>query len=795
MFCQNNIIAYTNTESKEIGFLDLLAYLQQLTTDKQMPMSEKLQGFNLDTFKNMTTSQLKQKIADLKNIFELRNKELTEKRQKLIDLQIINDNELPHAEEQLSKINRILGNQNFINSIKLIQNRARTGALSEEDNIKYSFFKELENQAQFLKNMKIGSMQKFINKKIEEEKEAKATKKVMNGLVRQMKRDFEMNMEMNQSSRLELSQILSVMADSETRRIIAELDREYTSNMNNSKLNLKGKVAKSLSNFLNIKIVQAGIIMKDGNFRAKLFGNLNMEDVQNKINIINNELNEHSIIRGKLDAEERQRQANMLTQFVEKEDDPTRRAPGFEPMAGTSFALNNIKKKIQKESLKSQIEKSLKESYKTLLNKKIISNDEYKMIVKIIESESARITNRNANEVKATIKVHVSRIIIKKYLGTESPMENVTSLLEKIFGKQLNKITDFEILFKNIINYESNEPFAVLKKLLNNMIDLLIDLQGINSNNVVQKTDNLLYKKLTEATLVGEVKKSKSLLKTKKERKVVFDDLNVMNLITLLSYTESGNNFSSDLLEIIGQKVELLENKKDTEMWSWASRENLNKIITEIINDEQYNFRNIVNEMMEVDDEEVELSDAMVELRTLSKNMSVSSLRQMKQQYNIIYDMFLSMYRADIIPYNLNRMNSTKSFEDLKREYFIGLQTSLLVSLFNKLLAKSSSKRMKNFITKNMSMLGMYLNEKSKFLVMRVEQPEPTVTVVLEEEKEENRDELLNDFMAEEQVDFEEELEEDLEDVEEDLLDMDEEDMMDELFGSDIEDIDEVDYE
>jgi len=31
-----------------------------------------------------------------------------------------------------------------------------------------------------------------------------------------------------------------------------------------------------------------------------MFGNINMEDIQNKINVINNELNEHSIVKSYL---------------------------------------------------------------------------------------------------------------------------------------------------------------------------------------------------------------------------------------------------------------------------------------------------------------------------------------------------------------------------------------------------------------------------------------------------------------------------------------------------------------
>ena len=80
---------------------------------------------DLDTFKNMSVSQLRAKILSLKTLFETRNKEIELKNKKLEALKIINDSELPHAEEQLEKINKILSNENFSNNIKMIQNRIK----------------------------------------------------------------------------------------------------------------------------------------------------------------------------------------------------------------------------------------------------------------------------------------------------------------------------------------------------------------------------------------------------------------------------------------------------------------------------------------------------------------------------------------------------------------------------------------------------------------------------------------------------------------------------------------------
>ena len=101
-FCQNSIIAYTNFEQQEIGFIDIFKYLQYLLAYKQsgivseetIKFNDQFKDFNLDSLKNLSFGQIKAKIAQLKTIFNERNSSLETKKQKLIDIQIINNNEL-----------------------------------------------------------------------------------------------------------------------------------------------------------------------------------------------------------------------------------------------------------------------------------------------------------------------------------------------------------------------------------------------------------------------------------------------------------------------------------------------------------------------------------------------------------------------------------------------------------------------------------------------------------------------------------------------------------------------------
>lgn len=850
-------MAYTNFEENTLGFIDIFKYLQYLLSSKQsgitseetLKFNSQFKDFNLDSLKNLSIGQIKSKIGQLKTIFTERNNSLETKQQKLIDVQIINNNQLEYYEEQLKKINSILENQNFINTIKLIQNRLKTNyELTEEDQIKYSFFKDLDNQAKYLENYKIGLKATFQVKQLSQKKNKSKYQKVMKKITEQTKQDIDLDIQLSNKQSIELEKVLSVWSDNQTRMIVAQLDKDFTKDMNKSKLNLKTKVIKSLMNFLDINFTQASVMMSDNKYRVKLFGNVNMEDIQNKINIINKELNEHSIVKQYLNISHRkislcpfcsynhemiaitrihmhEVHEKLLGKYQSAEPipfyKPTMTSNGlvstysattykdegdlyvdikskyFVPelkdeqikfivsgkisglMTEKMVAVNGnktfvkINKMVKTETVRQQLKKSLKETYKNLLTKKLVDDFEYKQIEQIIDMELKRISGEkmsDVNAVKNTIKIHISRMLISRYLNEENiydPLANVSVLLEKIYGtKSEEKIVEYETLFNNIIHYNSAEPFVVLKKSFNNMINFLIELKSISVKKIVEKTENLLYKKLGS---VAQLKPFKKKFKRDYERTTVYDNLNVMNLLLMVSYTDSGNIFASDLLEKISEKVELLENKISNKVWTWASKKNLRKIISELVNMEDNEFiKTIINEMMTVNnEEEVELSDAMIEMTTLVKSLNVKSLKRIQKQFNNLHDMFFRMYKTNTIPHDLNKMKSTKSFEDLKREYFLGLMTGLYMQSMTGLLDELSSKKMKTFIMNNFSILGMYLNEKSLYLLKPVEKKVLPVAELVEET---DKDELLNDFFAETELDDDFKIDEDLEEVSEEVI-------------------------
>ena len=775
-FCQSTIIAHSDLQAKEIGVLDLINYLKSLVSGDEINQ-ELEQTFNLGSFKNLSESQLKGKIASLKQLFVARNKELSDKRQKLIDVQIINDSELPHYEMQLETMKKIIANKDFNNSIKVIQNKMKLSyELSEGDKIKYSFYTELNEQVKYLENFKIGNKRDFVKRAQKHSENKTQYKNAINNLMRNV----------------EMTEVLSVWADNTTKSIVEKLDGDFTKNMNASQLNLKGKVVRSLMNFLSIEYTRAAVIMSDKLFREKMFKNVNLEDVQNKLNIINAELNEHSIVKEYLRQEQVKIEEARIIKFKSGKDHMSR-DPGFEVTVGGKIGgaipdkIKNLGQLAKTLSLKDSMDKSLKSSYKVLLTTGLVDKSGYKQIEQVIDAELKQLENfeqmhelfgENAATqiIKNTIKIHVSRILLEKYnldKNVFEPLNNASSMLSKLFGEKLDTIITNENLFNTIINYDTDEPMSQMKKSFNDMINFLIELK--EEKNTMKRINNLLYKDFGTSIQIS-IKKGKQIKKIVKKTQA-FADLSITNLLLLVSYGGTGSDFTADLLEKIAEQMELKESKTDTKPWSWATKENKKEIISTILNmtDGDYDFKAILADYIEDDDNKME------ELKNMVRNINMSDLKKIQKQFNTLYDMFSKMYMMKVTPHNLNKMKLNKSLEEKQRTYFLGLMTGLYSKFTEELLSKSNTKKLKEYISKNIELLGMSLNKKSTFLQKPAEK-RSAPAVVVEETKESDKDELLNDFMVEDLDDIEiiddEIVEQDYDFEVDDVVEFDEEDLL-----------------
>lgn len=805
--CQNNIIAYTNQETKEIGFLDVYYHIKSLINQKRN-INIEIPKINytddLKVFDSMTVEKLESKIISMRKMLDNRHKFLSDKKNKLENIIIINDTELQFAEEQLKKINNILSNRHFSTLIKTIEGKIKLNKETEEDNIRYSFYKQLEEQAKYLKYFKIGSSQKLSNKKREMINNKQKTKIVMNGLKKEIIGNVKK--ELINTNIKNLEKVLDGWVDNESKRIINEIDTDFKRDYIKSKLNLKGKVKKALSDLLNIPITEVNVMMKDNDFRFKLFGNMNMDTVYNKLNIINRELNEYNIINEVFINQKNKQDKEHIIKIIANKGDKTKREFGFDPLLANlsskinEVSVNKVKKIIKKESIIESLEKELINTYKKYLDKNIITEKDFELIKKIIKEEVISLeTKKNINLIKSKVKIHFSRIVFKKYIDNDLySLDNITDKLSKIFTLQSN-ISNFEMVFTNLIHYNNEDVFHTLKKSFNSIIHLLISLKEISNkpSSIKDSFQNILYKKLLKQTIVNIKEKGKKEIKENRKNKIVRDTINVMNLLLLLSYTSNDTEFINDLQNKIKEENNNLEFvTKNKNSWEWINKEEHRNVINLIERlstyddpekemnkgfSKHYQFIDIMSDFIT---EDYKSENNLNELRGISKQFKLDELKKLKKEFNIIYDFFIDMYKQDLIPYTIK--NKSKDFSDSKREYFSRLLINLYLDYINQLTNISKTDNTVKLIKKYFNINTMYLNEESKFLKkIDIKEYKPEINYEIN-----NKDDLLNDFMLnveEEETTEEYQYNEDL-DNNQDVIEEGLEDNVD--YGDDEEDFD-----
>lgn len=789
MFCQNtSLIANNNVATKEVGFINLYKLVQSMIKTSNMSIPAELEGYGLEKLSSYTEAELRETIADLKKMFESKYNKTSAQKNKLEYLNIIIDEELQMAQTQLAQIKKILDNQSFTNSIKIIINKNNAGQASEQEIAKYSFYKNLQNQMEYLENIKIGSSKAYENQKKTLAANKVMTKKIVSDGKIVLLKQFE-----GIEEKSDAEEIVTNWANGEVRRLIEALDDDFMTSMRNSNINLQSKVQDALAKFLDVSMIKAGILMRDADFRMKLFGALNKRDIDNKINIINGELNELTQIKDFLAAEYRRKYTERVFQMPPTSaNDATARAPGFEGAGDIrlgSVSINKIKNTTKLSDIRMNIKNEILSQYKQLLTLNIIDNKAYKQIEEITNMEINHMNLNNIMATKSIIRAFTSKVVLSYYINNQdvyTPLESVANTMATIFNNNESKITKYENIFKNIINYENDKPLEIIPSFFANIIDLLKSAQKFTSGKMVQEVQEILHGKTFEHKMAKNIVPTKATGNYERPAntwgsvdnitapKVTYTTLSsttkpldVTSLLMMMSYTQRGNAFAEELqAEMKEQGVELSAQKQDDEPWTWTTKEKYDKIISAIINNESFNYNNIVNELMDIYESSAALSEGAEDLKTTS-TMPAKKLEQMKLAFTKISALINGLYQSDVVPHDLYKMKSSKSYEAVKREYFIGLMVNAMMCMFDKLLKETSTLSMKTYLQNAINVLVMFLNKTP--VVKSSENNRPRMAAKKVELEINNKDDLLNSF-------FDEEADDEV---------YDDKELMDELFGDD----------
>jgi len=822
----NKFVAHTDLQKKELGYIELYTFIKNLLISKRNGVeytNDLLQDFNVEKFRTMSVEELTKVFVELKTSYADRNTELTTLLEKLKYIQIINSNELEEAQAELAKIKKIRSNPAFQTGLEIISRRFLLGTATDEDKRKYAFDTELKRREDYLENIKIGSFQ--LAKNYNDEKNVE---KVVNAHKKTFQKNFTRQVSLKTSDKEYLDQILTIVADEEINTLIKELKLENLRNMKDTKINLRMKMVEAIAKFAEIPKVQANLIMQDPNYKVKLLGTINMEDVRNKINTISMELNEHEVIDQFLRTERKKIAAEHLLKFKEGDDLYTRvitygdmdnmekvilkqhfgvSAEDYELWEATGEQkfdmpsaeeidkiklqyivndmrfLNLSKKKLQQQikedELKEEMMTGLIASYKTLLDKDILNKKEFDVIEKMIVEEFGKEKLKNINQLKANIKIHVARILLEKFLDNmENPLDKISVVIEKVFGSDENEIIVYEELFNHIINYGNNEPFTRLQQIFNDTLSFLSKIQKLNVNDEPTELMKNIKKIIIEGEesdfidsgkwknyyigADGELKvenisfAGEGKLKHPVKAKTTAMYIHSFNLMMLIPYLPRDGKVMKVIRDELAKpmKVEeqtlepiILEESPSKYPLNWVPQNKQGELVRRLINIEFKDMEPIYEDFVAA------TKEMLIELTSTGKLFKEADLKKLKVEFNALYDMFLNMYKMEIIPYDLNKLKSNKGFEDLKREYFLSIASSLFTRSLGKLLTVSNSKKVKTLLNGVLSLTGLYLNEKSDFLKVVKIAPKKVIGAQYEEllkKKEETKnDDLLNDFFDE----------------------------------------------
>lgn len=498
-------------------------------------------------------------------------------------------------------------------------------------------------------------------------------------------------------------------------------------------------------------------------------------------------------------------------EFISQYDDVKMAVASYRQQTPRQQMKNKLWRGVSIQVVKESLRKELEVKYNTFLKNGLISRTEYDNVIKqIIKSEVSKIDDADikyngksfskarVQGSKNMAKKHISRVVLEKIMDSRtaySAITNVSEMLEKLFGEDIQTIVQFEKMMNNMINYETNEPFDYIRKMMNNMIDFMIYMSNVNLENAHEKIKNMVFRDFFGMKLYSSKSKSKA------DRK-----RGVLGPQFLSAKTGKGltANQKDNYAAILSERIN--DNEEIEKMINNATID-IEITTKELIPDSEFNILNytmillyagltseeITAKLAEVKKEvsievividitnllitgDGETTDVFNEMISSFSGVDTEQLMIYKKQFNSIFELLTDMYTRDLHTFDLNRMKTTKSYEDRHREMSLGLVISTMSHYMGKMMGTN---KLKNYITNTLKMTPFYLTKESKFLKMAVLEKiviDDVEELKLEEEEEEQDavDTLLNDFM---ELDDDEDIVEDDEDSE----------LMTELFGEDEE--------
>lgn len=425
--------------------------------------------------------------------------------------------------------------------------------------------------------------------------------------------------------------------------------------------------------------------------------------------------------------------------------------------------IQRIQYKINKEQSLLEYKENILSNYKNHI--KIFPNGE--KIIDIIESRINREIERhydnelfndendqeeleNFSHLNKILNYHISRLILDQYLN-DNDVSNLYNTNIEYFDNNLKNNNSIDILFKNIIHYNTFEPMQSIKDIVNSfmrIIDNTRDLENMlfvdSSNKTYQKFDK--KGQATRQTIVAEVE--------------VSEYLDYKTLILLIPILRN-RNFTLAIQNLI-RSDDFEINDDDENLyhpWKWVQKSDYNKMIGKISNIKKQDIN-----IKEIENDE---SDDYKRLHQLFKNIEKTELKKIKKEFELVTHIFESFLRQNRVSHDINSINNDKDINGKYKEYIIGSYLKTTLNILNKIVKNNidNTTNTKREIGQLFNILSIYLNKKSMYLQKSRSNYQRNIRVAVPNNTEEknNKDDILNEYFESDE-EYESDIEDNIED-------------------------------
>jgi len=817
---QQTVIEYFSNNNND---LEKINQYNKNILDKQTKNFVKniVKKYNLEKFNKLNLEELKDIKYKTDSEFYKNHKNIQEKMLKLKLIQRILNIDLSYYEKQIENINKILKNQNFKEEIENINEKILSNIdINNDEMNKINFYHQLVKQESYIKYVILSAENKLYskNKTVLKNKIVEEMKSIEDETKIYLKDEYK-------NEKIDYNKVMKTWNENKLKKLFEKVDMKV---MENKKLmNLKYQLVENFKLLTNKSYHEIKLIISDHKFKEKIFENININVINNKLNELKEDIKQYEKINLYLEkikkaihvcpichyksdmpietllhlSKHKNEDKLEVQRFYTYKDDNQKLRSKF-----SEKSIGNINKhfyEMKKRILKSDTieDFTLVTSVFPIKNEINIERIEYKIDKgDTLQEYKENLLLNYKNHIKVfpdgekiidIIESRVNREIERHYnnecFNDEEEQEELKkySHLNKIINYHISRLILSQYLNDNDVSnlYNTNIEYFDNNLKNNNSIDILLkniihyntfepidNIENIVHNfiNIIENTrdlENMLFVDSSNKTYQRFDKQGQATRQTIVAEVEVSEYLDYKTLMLLIPILRN-RNFTLAIQNLIRSEDFEINDDEDNlfHPWKWVQKSDYNKMIGKISNIKRQDIN-----VKEIENDE---SDDYKRLHQLFKNIEKTELKKIRKEFELITNIFKSLLRQNRVSHNINNIENDKDINGKYKEYIIGSYLKTALNILNKIVESNidNTTNTKREIGQLFNILSIFLNKKSMYLQKDRSNYQRNVRVAVQNnntEEKNNKDDILNEYFEsdeEYESDIEDNFEQDIED-------------------------------